>query len=133
MKRRDFIQSTALASFFALHFPKAFTQLLFTSDFSKLDFGEDFLWGVATAAYQIEGAHNLDGKSPTVWDTFSHKKGKIHKNQNGDIACDFYHRYPEDIELIRQMNFDVNRFSLAWTRIKPDRIEIGRASCRERV
>lgn len=122
MKRRDFIQSTALASFFALHFPKAFTQLLFTSDFSKLDFGEDFLWGVATAAYQIEGAHNLDGKSPSVWDTFSHKKGKIHKNQNGDIACDFYHRYPEDIELIRQMNFDVNRFSLAWTRIKPDGI-----------
>lgn len=88
--------------------------------YSKSDFGPGFLWGVATAAYQIEGAVNEDGRSPSVWDTFSHAPGKVKTGENGDLACDFYHRYPEDIALIREMNMQVNRFSLAWPRILPD-------------
>lgn len=120
MKRREFIQSTSLASAFALAFPELFSRELLEKTLTKSAFGDDFLWGVATAAYQIEGAYNVDGKTPSVWDVFTHKKGKIHKNQNGDMACDFYNRYTEDIDLVKQMNFEVNRFSLAWTRILPD-------------
>jgi beta-glucosidase len=84
------------------------------------DFGEDFLWGAATAAYQIEGAWNQDGKGPSVWDTFSHKKGKIKTGENGDDACDFYHRYPEDIALMRQMGLRNFRCSIAWSRVLPE-------------
>ncbi len=87
--------------------------------FSKGDFGPNFLWGVATAAYQIEGAVNEDGRSPSIWDTFSHTPGKIKTGENGDVACDFYHRYQGDIALIREMNMQVHRFSLAWPRILP--------------
>lgn len=87
--------------------------------FSKSDFGPGFLWGVATAAYQIEGAVNEDGRSPSIWDTFSHTPGKIKTGENGDVACDFYHRYHDDIALIREMNMQVHRFSLAWPRILP--------------
>lgn len=84
------------------------------------DFGTDFLWGVATAAYQIEGAWNLDGKGPSVWDTFSHHKRKIKTGENGDVACDFYHRYPEDLTLLRQLGISHFRFSVAWSRIFPE-------------
>ncbi|GIW38512.1 MAG: beta-glucosidase [Meiothermus sp.] len=90
--------------------------------FSKKDFGSGFRWGVATAAYQIEGAVNEDGRSPSIWDTFSHTPGKIKTGENGDVACDFYHRYREDIAFIREMNMQVNRFSLAWPRILPEGI-----------
>ncbi len=94
----------------------------FVQELRKADFGTDFKWGVATAAYQIEGAWNADGKGESIWDRFTHKKGKIHNNENGDIACDFYHRYPEDIDIIRQLNMQVFRFSTAWTRILPQGI-----------
>lgn len=87
--------------------------------YSKSDFGPDFLWGVATAAYQIEGAVNEDGRDPSIWDTFSHTPGKIKTGENGDLACDFYHRYHDDIAFIREMNMQVHRFSLAWPRILP--------------
>lgn len=83
-------------------------------------FGPGFLWGTATAAYQIEGAWNKDGKGPSIWDDFSHKKGHIKTGENGDVACDFYHRYPEDLDLLKQMHFDVFRFSIAWSRILPE-------------
>ncbi|MCX7769251.1 MAG: family 1 glycosylhydrolase, partial [Flavobacteriales bacterium] len=59
-------------------------------------FGKDFLWGTATAAYQIEGAWNKDGKGPSIWDAFTHRRGTIKTGENGDVACDFYHRYPQD-------------------------------------
>jgi beta-glucosidase len=85
----------------------------------KADFGADFLWGVATAAYQIEGAWNVDGKGPSVWDTFSHRKGKIKTRENGDMACDFYNRYPQDIALLKQMSIPNFRFSVGWSRIFP--------------
>ena len=65
--------------------------------FSGKDFGEDFKWGVSTAAYQIEGAYNADGKGLSIWDTFSQKRKNIANNHNGNIACDFYNRYADDI------------------------------------
>ncbi|MFT5778878.1 MAG: beta-glucosidase [Crocinitomicaceae bacterium] len=83
-------------------------------------FGDDFHWGTACAAYQIEGAWNLDGKGESVWDTYAHKKGSIHNDENGDVAVDFYHRYKEDIRLHKEMNFDVFRFSISWARIFPN-------------
>jgi beta-glucosidase len=86
----------------------------------KEDFGADFVWGVATASYQIEGAVKADGRSPSVWDTFSHTPGKVRGGANGDVACDFYHRYRDDLTYIQQMNMKVNRFSLAWSRIIPE-------------
>lgn len=86
----------------------------------KEDFGKEFKWGVATAAYQIEGAYNLDGKSESIWDRFTHTPGKIKDRSNGDIACDFYHLYEQDIKNIREMNFTGNRFSMSWPRIIPE-------------
>ena len=86
---------------------------------SKGDFGTDFIWGAATAAYQIEGGWNADGKGPSIWDTFTHKAGKIKNKETGDVACDFYNRYRNDVSLIREMNMDAFRFSLSWSRILP--------------
>lgn len=86
----------------------------------KEAFGDDFIWGVSTAAYQIEGAHNKDGKEPSIWDVFVQKKKRIFQGQHGNIACDFYHRYPEDLELMRHINIYNHRFSIAWSRIFPE-------------
>lgn len=83
------------------------------------DFGKDFLWGVATAAAQIEGAANAYGKGPSIWDTFSKKPGKIKKGHKPDEACDFYHRYEQDIALTKTLGFKVFRMSIAWSRIFP--------------
>lgn len=85
-------------------------------------FGEDFLWGTSCSAYQIEGAWNIDGRGPSVWDTFSQEKGNIHNNENGNEAVDFYHRYKEDIRLHKELNFTVFRFSISWSRILPNGI-----------
>jgi beta-glucosidase len=82
-------------------------------------FGEDFLWGTASAAYQIEGAWNVDGRGASVWDAFSQKAGNIKNNDNGNIATNFYHRYKEDIQLAKDMHFEVFRFSISWSRIFP--------------
>ena len=83
-------------------------------------FPENFLWGAATASYQIEGGTNEDGKGISIWDTFTHTSGKIKNNENGDIAVDHYHRYKEDISLMKKMNLQAYRFSIAWTRILPE-------------
>lgn len=83
-------------------------------------FPKSFIWGVATSSYQIEGAWNEDGKGPSIWDDFSHTPGKINRNENGDIACDHYHRLDEDIELIKNLGVKSYRFSTAWPRIMPD-------------
>jgi beta-glucosidase len=82
-------------------------------------FGSEFKWGVSTAAFQTEGAWNVDGKGVSVWDTFTHTKGKVHQNQHAEIACDFYNRYEQDIDLIKQLNIPNFRFSVAWSRIVP--------------
>jgi len=80
-------------------------------------FGPDFLWGVAQSSFQTEGAWDADGKSPSCWDTFSQRRGTVRNNDNGNVACDFYHRYPEDIRRMREMGFRALRFSLSWPRI----------------
>ena len=82
-------------------------------------FPQDFLWGAATAAYQIEGGAQEGGKGPSIWDTFSHTPGKIRRGENGDVACDSYHRWREDIALLKSMHLQAYRFSVAWTRIAP--------------
>jgi beta-glucosidase len=86
------------------------------------NFGRDFKWGVSSAAYQTEGGWDLDGKGKSVWDVFANKKGKIFNNENGNTACDFYHRYAEDIEIIQQLKIPNFRFSLSWSRILPNGI-----------
>jgi beta-glucosidase len=86
----------------------------------QLRFPDGFLWGAATAAYQIEGAPDADGKGPSIWDTFSHTPGKVFHGDTGDVACDSYHRYPEDIALLQRLGVGAYRFSLSWPRIQPD-------------
>jgi beta-glucosidase len=88
-------------------------------DIKKEAFGSDFQWGISTAAYQIEGAYNEDGKGESIWDTFTAKKGKIKNRDHGRVACDFYHRYESDIRLIRDLNIPNFRFSISWSRILP--------------
>lgn len=123
MKRRDWIIKTGLAGaglFLSNHLKGMKIPLLFAGDdFIKADFGPGFLWGVAASAYQTEGAWDLDGKSESNWDHFSRIPGKIERGENADVAADFYHRYAEDIDLIKSMNFNVFRFSLSWPRILP--------------
>ncbi|WP_330460767.1 GH1 family beta-glucosidase [Streptomyces sp. NBC_00820] len=80
----------------------------------------DFLWGTATSAYQIEGAVAEDGRSPSIWDTFSHTPGRIDNDDHGDVACDHYHRWPEDIGLMRRLGVNAYRLSVAWPRVMPE-------------
>ncbi|WP_207492601.1 GH1 family beta-glucosidase [Aridibaculum aurantiacum] len=80
---------------------------------------DKFSWGVSTAAYQIEGAHNIHGKGASIWDVFANTPGKTHGNQHANVSCDFYHHYAQDIALMAQMNISNFRFSLSWSRIIP--------------
>jgi beta-glucosidase len=82
-------------------------------------FPEGFVWGAATAAYQIEGAAQTDGRGLSVWDTFSHEPGNIRGGDTGDIACDSYHRYPEDVALLASFGLNAYRFSISWPRVQP--------------
>jgi beta-glucosidase len=87
---------------------------------SSKDFGEHFLWGVAIAAAQNEGAYNKDGRGPSIWDLFSKRPGKIKDGQNSLHSCDFYHRYKDDLLLVKGLGFRVFRFSISWSRILPE-------------
>lgn len=80
----------------------------------------DFLWGVATAAYQIEGAVAEDGRGPSIWDTFAHTPGRVRGGDTGDVACDHYHRFREDVRMMADLGIRAYRFSVAWPRIQPD-------------
>ena len=123
MNRRDWLKLSACASaaFPLLGFSKSYIlENPIEKELKASDFGKDFLWGVACAAYQVEGAWDKDGRGPSIWDTFSHKKGKVHNNDNGDVASDFYHRYKEDITLLKALNFKVFRFSISWSRVFPN-------------
>ncbi len=90
------------------------------SDVTQITFPPDFQWGVATAAYQIEGAVREDGRGESIWDRFSHTPGKTIDGDTGDIACDHYHRVDEDIQLLKTLGVKAYRFSIAWPRIIPD-------------
>ena len=85
----------------------------------KNQFGDDFLWGVSTAAFQIEGAHDADGKGSSIWDVFTSQKGRVKNGHHALTACDFYNSYQNDIDLISQLNIPNFRFSISWPRIMP--------------
>lgn len=87
---------------------------------TDLVFPKDFLWGAATSAYQIEGSPLADGAGPSIWHQFSHQPGKIAENHHGDVACEHYHRFNEDVTLMSELELKAYRFSIAWSRIFPD-------------
>jgi beta-glucosidase len=82
-------------------------------------FPTDFAWGAATAAYQVEGSHDADGRGPSIWDTFSHTPGMTLNGETGDVACDHYRRWDADLDLMRELGLRAYRFSTSWTRIQP--------------
>ena len=82
-------------------------------------FPDGFAWGVATAAYQIEGAVDEDGRGPSIWDTFAHTPGRVHRGDTGDIACDHYHRWRDDLDLLVELGVDSYRLSVSWARLQP--------------
>ncbi|HKD96564.1 MAG TPA: beta-glucosidase [Micromonosporaceae bacterium] len=84
-----------------------------------LVFPPDFRWGAATAAYQIEGAFDEDGRTPSIWDTYSRTPGRVHEGHTGDVACDHYHRMPADVALMRGLGLRTYRFSVSWSRVQP--------------
>ncbi|MEV4636001.1 GH1 family beta-glucosidase [Actinoplanes sp. NPDC049548] len=87
---------------------------------SGLHFPDGFIWGAATASYQIEGAVHEDGRGPSIWDTFSRTPGRVYAGHTGDVACDHYHRYVEDVAIMADLGLGSYRYSIAWPRIQPD-------------
>lgn len=94
---------------------------------AQVQFPPTFLWGSATAAYQVEGAHDADGRGPSIWDTFSRTPGKVFQAHTGDIACDHYRRFREDVALMKSLNLKVYRFSVSWSRVMPDGVRVNQA------
>jgi len=91
-----------------------------TADAQLLHFPDRFLWGTGTASYQVEGAVHEDGRGLSIWDTFSHTPGKVLNGDTGDVACDHYHRYQQDVALMSDLGVGAYRFSVAWPRVQPD-------------
>ncbi len=124
MDRREWLKITAATSAAMAISPPTFAKEVGKYQerfpFSAAEFGKDFKWGAACAAYQVEGAWNQDGKGPSIWDTFTHKKGNVHNFENADKTVDFYHNYREDIALAADLNLKVFRFSISWSRIFPE-------------
>lgn len=121
MDRRQFINQSLIAAS-AAFLPGLTAESLEsqqTPSTANARFPENFLWGTATAAYQVEGAWNEDGKGESNWDRFSHTVGKIKGGATGDVACDQYHLYPQDIALLKRLNQKSYRFSISWARIQP--------------
>ncbi|GIE97901.1 GH1 family beta-glucosidase [Paractinoplanes rishiriensis] len=85
-----------------------------------ITFPDGFIWGAATASYQIEGAAREDGRGPSIWDTFTRTPGKVYAGHTGDVACDHYHRYVEDVAMMADLGLASYRYSVAWPRIQPD-------------
>ena len=82
-------------------------------------FPDGFLWGSATSAYQIEGSPLADGAGPSIWQRFAHTPGMTHNGETGDVACDHYHRYRDDVALMASLGLQAYRFSIAWARVLP--------------
>jgi len=101
-------------------FCRSFIMKNYSQEIHYTAFGDDFLWGVATAAAQNEGAYNSYGRGLSIWDTFSRRNGKIKSFHKPNIACDFYHRYKDDLLLVKALGFKVFRFSVSWSRILPE-------------
>jgi beta-glucosidase len=120
MTRENWLKLTAALGIGAA-LPQNLLAALVDEELKRSDFGKDFVWGTATAAYQIEGGWNEDGKGESIWDNFVHEHPhKIKTRETGDVADDFYHHYESDIELMHKMHIPASRFSLAWTRILPN-------------
>jgi beta-glucosidase len=122
VNRRKFLRATGLTlgagSLASSWTGKAFAQL--GGSTADASFPQNFLWGAATAAYQVEGAVNEGGRGRTIWDTFSHTPGTTFNGNTGDVADDFYHLFPHDVQLMKAMGVKAFRFSVAWSRIFPD-------------
>jgi beta-glucosidase len=95
---------------------------------ARLVFPDGFLWGAATASYQIEGAAAEDGRTPSIWDTFCDMPGRVVNGDNGDVACDHYHRYADDVAMMADLGLKAYLFSIAWPRVQPG----GRGPANER-
>jgi beta-glucosidase len=129
MDRRQFLTSslaTAGSALLASHGlfetpPKALRAhgAIPSAEIGSTRFPNGFLWGMATASYQVEGAWNEDGKGESIWDRFSHTAGKIRGGATADVACDQYHLYPQDVEILKRLNQKSYRFSISWSRIQP--------------
>lgn len=122
MQRRDFLTAAGLGAAAAM--TPGMCQAAKHGDAAiraaEPRFPASFWWGAATASYQVEGAANDDGRKPSVWDTFSHTQGRTHGGDTGDVACDHYHRYVDDVKLMADLGVKHYRFSIAWPRIIPD-------------
>ena len=85
----------------------------------KLALPKGFVWGTSTSSYQIEGAASEDGRGPSIWDTHCKLRGRVSNDDTGDVACDHYHRYPQDIQIMSDLGIQAYRFSLSWSRLMP--------------
>ena len=127
MNRRDFLRSSLATAGGILLNRRGLTQnpslqirgAIPDAEISRARFPEGFLWGTATAAYQVEGAWQEDGKGASIWDTFTHTVGKVKGGTTGDVACDEYSLYPQDMALAKSLNQKSYRFSISWPRIQP--------------
>jgi len=126
VNRRKFLSSTVAAAAAAVMEPRPIAAEVSPAALSEVpssnaeaSFPDGFLWGMATASYQMEGAWNEDGKGESIWDRYAHKQGHIKGGDIGDVACDHYHRYREDIAILKRLNQKSYRFSIAWPRIQP--------------
>ena len=130
MDRRNFLRNSLLAGSGALLAGRSLAansassegqvpSAIATAQTDKARFPSGFVWGMASAAYQVEGAWNVDGKGESNWDRFSHTMGKIKGGATADVACDQYHRYKEDIAILKRLSQKSYRFSTSWARVQP--------------
>src|SRR5262245_10117291 len=117
LSRRDFVASAGVAGLAAATPDASTARTRVTSGSDQgttREFPEGFYWGVGTSSYQVEGAWNEDGKGPSIWDTYTHTPGQIKNNDTGDVANDHYHRYKEDVAMMKSFGANSYRFSIAW-------------------
>ncbi|MGJ5036680.1 GH1 family beta-glucosidase [Bradyrhizobium sp. HKCCYLRH3059] len=119
VSRRDLAKLAGLAALGAANGPAQAEEGAVKEDAGRR-FPADFVWGTATSSYQIEGGATADGRGPSIWDVFTHLQGNIEDGSTGDVACDHYNRYKDDVRLIKELGCRAYRFSIAWPRLFPD-------------